>query len=64
MISKDQRAKMGRLLVHQIDTSCMAHMIQDKQQVRLTTKHYKAATIFIDHFSHLQYVHVMTSLTS
>jgi hypothetical protein len=31
---------------------------------RLTTKRYKATTLFVDHFSHLRYVHVMSSLTS
>ena len=31
---------------------------------RLTTECYKAATIFVDPFSRLRYVHVMTSLTS
>jgi hypothetical protein len=31
---------------------------------RLTTKRYKAATIFVDHFSRLRYVHIMSSLTS
>ncbi|KAL7478813.1 hypothetical protein ACHAW6_008183 [Cyclotella cf. meneghiniana] len=31
---------------------------------RLTTKRYKAATIFVDHFSRLRYIHIMTSLTS
>jgi hypothetical protein len=30
----------------------------------LTKKRYKAATIFVDHFSRLQYVHLMTSLSS
>ncbi|KAL7476664.1 hypothetical protein ACHAW6_004497, partial [Cyclotella cf. meneghiniana] len=30
----------------------------------LTTERYKAATIFIDHYSLLHYVHVMSSLTS
>ena len=31
---------------------------------RLTTKHYKATTVFVDHYSHRCYVHVMSSLTS
>ena len=31
---------------------------------RLTTKRYKAATVFVDHYLHLRYVHVMLSLTS
>jgi hypothetical protein len=31
---------------------------------RLTTKRYKAATVFVDHYSRLCYVHVMSSLTS
>jgi len=31
---------------------------------RLTTKWYKAATVFVDHYSRLRYVHVMSSLTS
>ena len=30
----------------------------------LTKKRYKAATIFVDHFSRLQYVHLMTKLSS
>jgi hypothetical protein len=31
---------------------------------KLTSKRYNAATIFVDHFSRLCYVHLMTSLTS
>ena len=31
---------------------------------RLTTKCYKAATIFVDHYSRLCFVHVMSLLTS
>ena len=31
---------------------------------KLTTKQYTAATIFVDHFSRLHYVHLMTSLSS
>ena len=31
---------------------------------KLTTKRYTAATIFVDHFSRLCYVHLMTSLSS
>jgi len=30
----------------------------------LTKKWYKCATIFVDHYSRLQYIHLMTSLTS
>ena len=30
----------------------------------LTKKRYKCATIFVDHYSRLQYMHLMTSLTS
>jgi hypothetical protein len=30
----------------------------------LTKKHYTAATIFVDHYSRLKYVHLMTRLTS
>ncbi|KAL7480501.1 hypothetical protein ACHAW6_006192 [Cyclotella cf. meneghiniana] len=30
----------------------------------LTTKPYKAATLFVNHYSHLRYIHVMSSLTS
>ena len=31
---------------------------------KLTTKRYTAATIFVDHYSRLRYVHLMTSLSS
>ena len=31
---------------------------------KLTTRYYKATTIFVDHYSCLQYVHLMMSLTS
>ena len=31
---------------------------------KLTTKRYRAATIFVDHYSRLRYVHLMQSLTS
>jgi hypothetical protein len=31
---------------------------------RLTTKRYTSATIFVDHFSRLRYIHLMTSMTS
>jgi hypothetical protein len=30
----------------------------------LTKKHYAAATIFVDHYSRLKYIHLMTKLTS
>ncbi len=30
----------------------------------LTKKHYMAATIFVDHYSWLKYIHLMTKLTS
>jgi hypothetical protein len=30
----------------------------------LTKKHYTAATVFVDHYSRLKYVHLMTKLTS
>ena len=30
---------------------------------KLTVQHYKGATIFVDHFSRLRYMHIMTSLT-
>jgi hypothetical protein len=30
----------------------------------LTKKHYTVATIFVDHYSRLKYVHLMTRLTS
>ncbi len=30
----------------------------------LTKKHYTAATVFVDHYSRLKYVHLMTELTS
>ena len=30
----------------------------------LTTKRYTAATIFVDHFSRLRYIHLMTAMTS
>jgi hypothetical protein len=30
----------------------------------LTNKRYKAATVFVDHFSRLQYIHLMTTLLS
>jgi hypothetical protein len=30
----------------------------------LTKKRYTAATVFTDHYSHLQYVHLMTRLTA
>ena len=29
----------------------------------LTKKQYTAATVFTDHYSHLQYIHLMTHLT-
>ena len=29
----------------------------------LTKKRYMAATVFTDHYSHLQYIHLMTHLT-
>ena len=31
---------------------------------KLTNQHYKAATIFVDHFSGLRYIHMMTNLSS
>ncbi len=31
---------------------------------KLTSKRYTGATIFVDHFSRLRYVHLMTSLSS
>ncbi len=30
----------------------------------LTKKHYTAATVFIDHYSRLKYIHLMPKLTS
>jgi hypothetical protein len=30
----------------------------------LTKKHYTAATVFVDHYSRLKYIHLMTKLTS
>ena len=36
----------------------------DQMEGRLTIKRYKAATVFVDHYSRLRYVHVMSSLTS
>ncbi len=30
----------------------------------LTKKHYTAATVFIDHYSRLKFIHLMTNLTS
>jgi hypothetical protein len=30
----------------------------------LTTKRYTAATVFVDHYSHLRYIHLMTNMTS
>ena len=31
---------------------------------RLTNRRYTAATVFVDHFSHLRYIHLMTAMTS
>ena len=31
---------------------------------KLTKKRYRAATIYVDHFSRLQYVHLMICVTS
>ncbi len=30
----------------------------------LAKKHYTAATVFVDHYSRLKYIHLMTKLTS
>jgi hypothetical protein len=30
----------------------------------LTKKHYKAAPVFVDHYTRLKYIHLMTKLTS
>ena len=37
----------------------IAHM-----KVRLTNKRYRYATVFVDHFSDLKYVHCMSDITS
>jgi hypothetical protein len=31
---------------------------------RLTTRRYTAATVFVDHYSHLRYIHLMSSMSS
>ena len=31
---------------------------------KLTTQQYKAATVFVDHFSGLRYIHMMTNTSS
>jgi hypothetical protein len=36
----------------------------DQLKGKLTSKQYRAASIFVDHFSHLRFVHLMQDLSS
>jgi hypothetical protein len=48
--------------VDQLDSSAAGFISQLKG--RLTRRRYKAATVFVDHFSRMSYVHLQESLTS
>jgi hypothetical protein len=53
----------GQMLsVDQLESSAAGFISQLKG--RLTRSKYKAATVFVDHFSIMSYVHLQVSLTS